>query len=119
MQAQVTGICSAVETYFQGLHRGDTALIRSVFDPEAQVVGYYHGSLYRQSMDEWMLELQDLPKPNDQGEAFDMTMQNIELSDSVAVVRTSVLYMGLRFTDLLTLVNVDGWKITHKAYCHK
>jgi hypothetical protein len=119
MHAQIPGICNAVEGYFDGLYRGDTAKLRSVFDPQAQVIGYYHGSPFRQTMDEWMLEVQGSPKPIEQGEAFDMSMVNVDISDTVAVVRTSVLYVGLQFTDLLTLVNLDGWKITHKAYCHK
>jgi hypothetical protein len=37
-----------------------------------------------------------------------------------AFVKVEDLYMGLRFTDYLTLMKVDGtWKIVNKAYRHE
>jgi Putative lumazine-binding len=119
MEADISEICSAVEGYFDGLRRGDAVQLRHVFDPQAQIVGYYHDSFFRQSMDEWMLEVEGSPKPSDQSESSSMSIITMDIADTVAVVRTSVLYLGLRFSDILTLVKLDGWKITHKAYSHK
>ena len=43
-----------------------------------------------------------------------------EITARVAMVKVAVLYLGLRFTDYLTLLDVGGsWKIVHKSYVHE
>ena len=112
-------IMRTMELYFEAAYTGNTTQLRSIFDSAAHIIGYDHGTFTRQTLDEWMLEIQGLPKPSEQGEPFDMKVVTVDASDTVALVKTSELYMGLRFNDFMTLVKFeDGWKITHKAFRH-
>jgi hypothetical protein len=113
-------ITRTVETYFKGLHEGDATHLRSTFDSAAHVVGFYQGALTRQTLEEWIVEIEGLPKPHEKGDPFDMQIVTVDLADTTAFVKTSLLYMGLRFTDVMTLIKFeDGWKVTHKAYSHE
>ena len=115
----LTAITRTVQSYFEGMHCGDVSLLRNAFDPAACVVGFYQGTFMRQTLDEWMSEVEGLPKPREQGEPFEMKIVTLDVSGRLAYVKVAILYLGLRFTDVLTLVQFDeGWKITHKAYRH-
>ena len=53
-------------------------------------------------------------------EAYDMKIVMVDQVAEEAVVKVEDLYMGLRFTDYLTLMKIDGtWKIINKAYRHE
>lgn len=45
MQANDTidAICLTVQSYFDGMHFGDTRLLRTAFHADAHLFGYYHG----------------------------------------------------------------------------
>jgi hypothetical protein len=53
------------------------------------------------------------------GEAFDMRTILIDVTTRIAIVKAAVLYLGLRFSDYLTLAKLaNKWCIVHKAYEH-
>jgi hypothetical protein len=112
-------IGETVQTYFEGMHHGDVGRLRAVVHSDAFVAGYYQGTYTRQSLTEWMTEVEGLDKPAESGEAFDMRIVSIDISARVAMVKVAVLYLGLRFTDYLTLAKItEQWSIVHKAYVH-
>ena len=112
-------IGQTVQLYFEGMHRGDTQRLRQAFRPDACLDGYYQGEYARLSLDEWLAEVEGLPKPSEQGEPFDMCIVAIDVSGRIAAVKVVVLYLGLRFTDYLSLVQFEAsWRIVHKAYRH-
>jgi hypothetical protein len=113
-------IGQTVQQYFEGMHCGDTGRLRKAFHVEAHLVGYYQGEYSNQSIAEWLLEVESLPKPVERGEPFDMRIISTDVTGRIAAVKVAVLYMELRFTDYLTLVNFDDrWLIVHKAYHHE
>ncbi|CAG9200250.1 hypothetical protein PSP6_200086 [Paraburkholderia tropica] len=112
-------IAATIERFFIGMHTGDPRRLRAAFDPHAQLWGYYHGDFYRQSLDEWIVEIEGMGKPSENGEPFDMRIVAVDVTGRSAAVKTATLYQGLRFTDYLTLVEFDdGWKIVNKTYHH-
>jgi hypothetical protein len=115
----LTSISNTVQRYFEGMHFGDASRLRDAFHADAFLVGHYQGAFTRQSLDEWISEVDGLPKPHEQGEPFDMKIIATDVTGRAASVKVAVLYMGLRFTDYLTLMEIgDGWKVMHKAYHH-
>ena len=112
-------IATAVQTYFEGMHFGDPQRLRAVVHADAFVTGYYHGDYTRQSLAEWLVEVEATKRPSESGEPFDMHIVSVDVSTQIAVVKVAVLYLGLRFTDYLTLADLDGgWRIVHKSYVH-
>jgi Putative lumazine-binding len=109
-----------VQQYFEGMHFGDTSQLREVFHVDASLMGYYQGEFIRQSREEWCLEVEGLPKPAEHGDPFEMRIVSVDVTGRIATVKAAVLYLNLRFTDYLTLVQFDDrWKIVHKAYHHE
>lgn len=111
------GIGKTLQDYFEGMHFGDTRRLRQAFHPDAYLFGYYHGEFSRISLEEWMTEVEASPKPSENGEAFDMHIVSMDVTGRTAMVRVSVLYLGPRYTDYLSMMQFgEGWKIIHKTY---
>ncbi|CAB3743594.1 nuclear transport factor 2 family protein [Paraburkholderia rhynchosiae] len=117
---ELSAIGKTIQDYFDGMHLGDTKLLRMAFHPHAYLFGYYQGPFSRFSLEEWMEEVESTPKPAESGEAFDMRIVSTDVTGRVAMTKVVVLYEGLRFTDYLTLIKFeDDWKIINKAYHHE
>lgn len=113
-------IGQTVQRYFEGMHFGDTSRLREACHDDAYLMGYYQGAFTRQSLEEWCREVESLPKPAERGDPFEMRIVGIDVTGRIATVKAAVLYLEVRFTDYLTLVQFDdGWKIVNKAYCHE
>jgi len=122
MQASSTlnSIAKTIQTYFDGMHFGDTSRLRSAFHPDAFLFGYYHGEFSRMSFEDWMTEVEGMDKPSETGEVFDMVIVSIDVTGPTAQVKVAELYAGVRYTAYLSLMIVEeNWKIVNKLYhCH-
>jgi protease I len=119
MQASSTlnSIGKTIQTYFDGMHFGDTSRIRKAFHPDAFLFGYYHGEFSRMSFEDWMSEVDGMDKPSETGEIFDMVIVSADVTGLTAQVKVAELYAGVRYTAYLSLVMVgEDWKIVNKLY---
>jgi protease I len=119
MQADepLKSIARTVQSYFDGMHFGDTRRLRSVFHPDAFLFGIYHGEFSRISFEEWMSEVEAMEKPSETGEVFDMVIVATDVTGTTAQVKAAELYAGLRYTAYLSLMLLDGnWKVVNKLY---
>jgi hypothetical protein len=119
MQANSTpnSIAKSVQSYFDGMHFGDTSRLRSVFHPDACLFGYYNGDFSRMPFEDWMTEVEGMDKPSETGEVFDMVILATDAAGPIAQVKATELYPGLRYTVYLSLMMIDGsWKIVNKVY---
>ncbi len=115
---ELVAIGRTVQSYFEGMHQGDTSRLRAVFHPDACLFGYYQGVFSRMSLDEWMTEVEGMAKPLESGEQFDMRIVATDITGRCATVKVALSYAVLRFTDYLTIMQFDdAWKIVNKA-CH-
>jgi len=113
-------ISQTVEDYFQGMYHSDTDRLAKAFHSDSFLTGYYQGNFSRFSVGDWLEMVKQTPPPADQGEAYDMKIVSTDITENVAVVKVRDLYMGLWFTDYLTLINVeDSWKIINKTFHHE
>ena len=107
-------IARAVQYYIDGAKLGSSTEMRRAFHEEATIFGYEGHSLFSgpiQRLFDW----------NDQnGPAPDLTANivNIDIAGTIATVRLEVdNWTGTDYTDLFTLLKVDGhWKITNKVF---
>ena len=119
MQADeaLKSIAGTVQSYFDGMHFGDTSRLRSVFHPDAFLFGIYNGEFSRMSFEDWMSEVEGMDKPSETGEVFDMVIVATDVTGPIAQVKATELYAGLRYTVYLSLMTIDGnWKVVNKLY---
>jgi hypothetical protein len=120
MQVDWAGIEATVQLYFDGLYHSDVEGLKKAFHPCAQVIGHFQGPFAVMSLDDFLGIVGGTPAPSESGEAYDMKIVLVDQVAEAALVKVEDLYMGLRFTDYLTLMKVDGtWRIINKAYRHE
>ena len=107
-------ITKTIQHYIDGAKSGRGAEMKPAFHQDATVFGYVGDDLFAgpiQGLFDW----------NDQnGPAKDIQTRiaSIETFDTIAVARLETdNWTGHRFTDLFTLLKVDGkWKIMNKVF---
>jgi len=112
-------IAQTVQYYFDGMYNGDVETLQKAFHGDAFLFGYFQGNFTQISANDWFNMVKDNPAPSKEGEEYDMKIVSTDITGGVAVVKVADLYMGLRFTDYLTLSKIDGnWVIVNKAFHH-
>lgn len=107
-------ITTTVQHYINGGKTGRTEEMKLAFHPDATIFGYIGPDLFAgpiQGLFDW----------NDQNGAapgLEGRIASIDLIETVAIVRLELEnWSGHRFTDLFTLLKVDGeWKIMNKVF---
>ena len=117
--ADLVAIEAVVEAYFEGLYLSDTKRLERAFHPSARIMGYDEGKLIDNPIDTFIAFVGRVTPPAEEGEAFDMEIVSVDIQGSAAAVKVADLYKGLRFTDYLSLLKIDGtWKIVSKTFSH-
>ena len=112
--SEYDAIATTVNHYINGGKTGRTEEMRLAFHPDATIFGYIGADLFAgpiQGLFDW----------NDQnGAASELQgrIDSIDIAESVATVRLELAnWSGHRFTDMFTLLKVDGdWKIMNKVF---
>ena len=113
-------IQKTVQYYFDGLYHSDVEKLEKAFHPNSQVIGYFDGSLSFEPFDGFLEFVKATPAPIESGEEYDMEIVSIDVTANEAVAKVANLYLGLRFTDYLSLLKVDGnWVIVNKIYYYE
>jgi len=113
-------ITQTVQYYFDGLYHSDTEMLEKAFDPDAFLHGYFEGHLVHVPFKAWLKQVEDRPAPSKNGEAYDMKIVSVDITDNIAQVKVFDLYLGKSFTDYLALIKVDGnWRIMNKMFHHQ
>ncbi len=107
-------IAEVVQHYIDGAKSGRGVRMKPAFHKDATVFGYVGADLFAGP-------IQQLFAWNDEnGPATELRARiaSIDLIDTVATVRLELdNWTGSRFTDLFTLLKVDGeWKIMNKVF---
>ncbi|MCM3900111.1 MAG: nuclear transport factor 2 family protein [Pyrinomonadaceae bacterium] len=112
--SEYDAITRTVQRYINGGKSGRTTDMKAAFHPEATIFGYIGADLFGgpiQKLFDW----------NDQnGPATELQgrITSIDIIDTIAMVRLELEnWTGHRFTDLFTMLKVDGeWKIMNKVF---
>ncbi len=107
-------IARAVQHYINGAKSGKGDDMKPAFHEDATIFGYVGADLFAGP-------IQQLYVWNDQNgpaTGLQARIASIDLIDTVATVRLELEnWTGHRFTDLFTLLKVDGeWKIMNKVF---
>ena len=118
MQEAYSEVIDVLSTYFDGLYHSDTSRLRRVFHPRAQYVCATEGELLYRTMEEYFPVVDQRPSPASRGEARADNIVSIEFAGPVtAFARVNCAIGPKFFTDLLTLIRIDGrWQIISKVF---
>ena len=118
MQTAFAEVASVLSDYLDGLYCSDTARLRRVFHPRAHYVCATEGSLTYRTMAEYFPIVDERPSPVSRGEQRADRIVSIEFAGPVtAFARVRCAIGPKEFTDLLTLVRLDGrWQIISKVF---
>ncbi len=118
MNLQFDSVVAVLKDYFEGLYRSDTQILRRVFHPMAIYACATDGTLLTLRMDEYFSIVDKRPSPASRGEERSDRILAIEFAGPVtALARVECSIRPKHFTDLLTLVLVDGrWQIISKVF---
>jgi hypothetical protein len=118
MPTPFDAVSAVLQNYFDGLYASDTAILRTVFHPEAIYACATGEPLLRLDMDTYFALVDKRPSPASLGQARADRVISIEFVGPVtALARVECTIAPKRFTDLLTFVFVHGrWQIIAKVF---
>jgi hypothetical protein len=118
MRAPFDAIVDVLAVYFDGLHHSDTARLGRVFHRDARYACATGGELVHLGMQEYFPIVDKRPSPASLGEARRDRIISIELAGPVTAFARVECAIGPKlFTDLLTLIHIDGrWQIISKVF---
>ncbi len=107
-------IAKVVQRYIDGAMSGRGNDMKPAFHKDATIFGYVGADLLAGPIQ----KLFDWNDENGPATGLQARIANIDLVDTVATVRLELdNWTGHRFTDLFTLLKVDGeWKIMNKVF---
>lgn len=121
MSADFAGVAGVLATYFDGLYHSDTQRLAQVFHPKAQYVCVTDGTLLYRDMAEYFPVVDARPSPASCREVRRDEIVSVEFAGPVtarAVLRCAI--GPRRFTDYLTLIQLDGrWQVISKVFHYK
>lgn len=114
-------ILALLETYFEGLHRADSAMLATVFHPQAQYVSAVPEDYRVLSFPEYRQVLDKREPPANTGETRRERIISIETGgNTLAFAKVEMTMMGREYTDFLTLVFDQGrWAIMAKIFYYE
>ena len=112
--SEYDAITSTVQLYIEGGRTGDTSKMKEAFHPDATIFGYVGADLFAGPIQ----QLYDWNDQNGAATELQGRIVIIDVVETVAAVRLELdNWTGHRFTDLFTLLKVDGqWKIINKVF---
>jgi len=107
-------ITKVVQRYIDGARSGKGNDMKPAFHEDATIFGYIGDDLFAGPIQ----QLFDWNDENGPATSLKAQITNIDLADTVASVRLELDdWTGSRYTDLFTLLKVDGeWKIMNKVF---
>jgi len=107
-------ITKTIQQYIDGGKTGRTAEMKKAFHPAATIFGYVGADLFAGPIQ----QLFDWNDQNGAATGLEGRIVSIDVIESIATVRLELEnWTGHRFTDLFTLLKVDGeWKIMNKVF---
>ena len=112
--SEYDAISNTVQIYIDGGRSGKGADMKPAFHSDATIFGYAGPDLFAgpiQGLFDWIDQ-------NDPATELQGRIASIDIIETVATVRLELEnWNGRRFTDLFTLLKVDGeWKIMNKVF---
>lgn len=115
---EYSAIVDLLKRYYDALYRCDIALLETVFHASAQYFTASSGELLHLDMQSYFPIVEQRISPESSGEPYAFSIDSIDLAGAVtAIARMRSSMLGKDFSDLLTLIQLEGeWKIIAKVF---
>lgn len=107
---------AVVHLYVEGMTFANEAALRKAFHPQCAIIGHYQNAVEWLSRDEFIAAIvaEGAAPPTTQPH---MDIQMLDIIGDAASVKVSDDFAGMRFTDYLSMLKIDGrWTIVNKLY---
>jgi hypothetical protein len=112
-------LLDVLQRYFDGLYRGDVALLRGVFHPRARLFGEVKGQVLLRDLEPYLEVVASRSSPMQNGEAQRMKVLGLDIHGAIAVATVRCDMLGFNYVDQLGLLKQDDrWSIVNKLYTH-
>ena len=107
-------IANVVQHYIDGAKSGRVDDMKAAFHQDATIFGYVKAGLFAGPIQQFF----DWHEENGPATGLESRVVSMDLVETVATVRIELDdWTGDRFTDLFTLLRIDGeWKIMNKVF---
>ncbi|EPA0452308.1 nuclear transport factor 2 family protein [Vibrio fluvialis] len=106
-------IIAIINHYFDGLHRGDAALLGRIFHPDVCL----KAPSVRRSMTEWLNDVSERKSPEQLSLAFNFKIESLDIVKDQAMAKIHCPLFSFDYIDFLGLLKEDGqWRIVSKMY---
>ncbi|WP_151718706.1 nuclear transport factor 2 family protein [Gemmobacter serpentinus] len=118
--ADHAAVTALMQSYFEGLHRADSVILRGVFHPQLAYVCATEGDPLYLDLKTYMARIDAREPPVNRGDPRDEAVLEIAFgSDRIARVTARMSMMGRDYLDFLTLVPHEGeWRIVTKVFTY-
>jgi hypothetical protein len=111
-------IRETIQHYFRGHATGNGEHFRKAFHTDAKLFFIRDGKLGQWTSEEYIARASG--KPADDEAQRKRTIDSIDISGNAAVVKVTLDYPKVVFTDYMSMLKVDGqWKIINKTFYAK
>ena len=109
---------TVVQTYLDGLYEGDAGKLAQAFHPSSALTQWWEGELKIVPRDTWLEAVRNRPAPRAQGlPRSDEILSIDQVGPEMAVVKLRCAIPPRHFTDLLSLLKIDGrWQVAQKVF---
>lgn len=108
-------IAETVRTYVEGMCQADTAKLRRAMHEKACSIGHFEGGLEWDDRAAFIAAVQDAVESPDPAPWFEI--RSTQVIGDTALVLVEDIWLGMRFSDWLTLLRRDGhWVIVSKLF---
>jgi hypothetical protein len=112
-------VLELLQRYFDGLYRGHSDLLRSVFHPQARLFGEVKGDVLLRDLDTYLQLVASRRSPLQRGETQRMQVQAVQIRGAIAIATVTCEMLGFNYLDQLSLLKHDEhWLIVNKLYTH-
>lgn len=111
-------LAAAIDTYLDGFYEGDASKLASVFHPSCALTQSVDGVLHIIRREQWLEMIRQRRSPAALGLPRADEVLSIEvITSSMAQVKLKCAMAPCRFTDLLSMLKLDGrWQVVQKVY---
>ena len=116
LKKEVEALERVVRDYLDGMIFANGEQIRRAFHPDARIIGHFNGRLEWSTLEEFIADCEKAGSapPN---EPYYWEILSADVTGDMALIKLTDDYLGIRFTDYLSLLNQDGsWRIVNKTF---
>jgi hypothetical protein len=113
--SEEAGVREAIQHYFQGHATGQGEHFRKAFHTDAKLFFIRDGKLTQWTAEEYISRASGKPAADEAQRK--RRIDSIDISGNAAVVKLTLDYPSVVFTDYMSMLKIDGqWKIVNKTF---